>query len=236
MNGLVPRMYINLSTPFLPLTATMSSSHNSEYDPDADRPYHRPGQDPTHLQPQALTAHGLADYSPKTAATVSGPQTHPPLDMLFHAPPLPPSMFSPRIFPGIDEASTQALIKTLSDNHVRWHIFFNYKGFHKYVTHRNVPVSVFDISRSHAAHHILAIWALGAPRLVIEAAYGTHCEYQRPAFASPGPINSHNIYKHLGDERCVGRPIPQRALMTALPTATTLAISTTSRLTFFRKV
>ncbi|KAF8442905.1 hypothetical protein L210DRAFT_3611407 [Boletus edulis BED1] len=97
---------------------------------------------------------------------------------------LPPSAFSPRTFPGIDQASTQALIGTLSDNHVRWHIFFNYKGFH-----------------NHAAHHILAIWALGAPAPVIEAAYATHCEYQRPAFAAPGPINKQIFNKHLGDER-----------------------------------
>ncbi|KAG6372610.1 hypothetical protein JVT61DRAFT_7356 [Boletus reticuloceps] len=160
----------------------MSSS--SEYDPDSNRPFHRPGEDPTHLPPEALTARGLADYSPKTAATVGGPQTRPPLDKLFNAPPLPPSAFSPRTFPGIDQASTQALIETLSDNHVRWHIFFNYKGFH-----------------NHAAHHILAIWALGAPGPVIEAAYATHCEYQRPAFAAPGPINKPTFNKHLGDER-----------------------------------
>ena len=183
----------------------MSSSPNSECDPDSNKPFHRPGEDPTHLPPEALTAHGLADYSPKTAATVCGPQTHPPLDTIFHAPPLPPSVFSPRTFPGINEASTQALIKTLSDNHVRWHIFFNYKGFHKYVMHQTMLISFFDISRSHAAHHLLAIWALGAPGPVIEAAYATHCKYQRPAFAAPGPINNHNLYKHLGDERYVGQ-------------------------------
>ena len=197
----------------------MSFSHSNESDHHSDKPYHRPGEDPTHLPPEALTAHGFAEYSPKTAATTSAPQTHPPLDSLFHAPPLPPSVFSPRTFPGIDEASTVALIKTLSDNHVRWHIFFNYKGFHKYVTHQNVLVSLFDTSRSHAAHHILAIWALGAPGPVIEAAYATHCEYQRPAFASPGSINKHNFYRHLGDERYVARPTCQRiyALMGTLP-------------------
>lgn len=178
---------------------------SSKYDPDSSKPFHRPGEDPTHLPPEALTAHGFTDYSPMTAATACGPHTRPPLDALFHAPPLPPSAFSPRRFPGIDEPSTEALLKTLSDNHVRWHIFFNYKGFHKYVTHQRVSVSIFDMSRSHAAHHMLAIWALGAPGPVIEAAYATHCEYQRPAFASPGSINSHNFYNHLGDERYVGR-------------------------------
>lgn len=215
----------------------MSSSH-SEYDPDSDRPFHRPGEDPTHLRPEALTAHGLVDYSPKTAATDCGPQTHPPLDRLFHAPPLPPSVLSPRTFPGIDQASTEALIRTLADNHVRWHIFFNYKGFHKYVMHQTVPVSLFDISHSHAAHHVLAIWAMGAPGPVIEAAYATHCEYQRPAFASPGPINNRNFYKHLGDERYVARLTPRRpdGIDGNFIPAIMLLISTTLRLSFFRKI
>ncbi|KIJ67233.1 hypothetical protein HYDPIDRAFT_107965 [Hydnomerulius pinastri MD-312] len=56
---------------------------------------------------------------------------------------------------------------------------------------------------SHASHHLLAIWAMGAAGPVIDAAYATHCEYQRPAFESPGRINHNNVYKHLGDERCV---------------------------------
>ena len=183
---------------------------SSEYDPESNKPYHRPGEDPTHLPPEALTAHGITDYSPKTAATLSAQTARPALDVLFHEPPLPPSVLSPRVFPGIDASSTDALIKTLSDNHVRWHIFFNYKGFHKYVTRQKVQVSVFDMSRSHAAHHLLAIWSLGAPGPVIEAAYATHCEYQRPAFAAPGLINNHNFYKHLGDERYVGRSTPRR--------------------------
>ena len=171
-----------------------------EYDPESDRPFHRPGVNPSHLSPHALTPHGLADYSPRIAATGCGPETHPTLDALFHAPPLPPSSLSPRIFPGANQASTEALIKALSDNHVSWHIF-NYKGFHKYAMHRNIPISIFDLTRSHAAHHILAIWALGAPTPAVEAGYGTHCEYQRPAFASPGFVNIHNLYKHLDDER-----------------------------------
>ena len=144
-----------------------------EYDPEYDRSFHRPGVNTTHLSPHALTAHGLTDYFPRTAATICGPETHPPLDTLFHAPPLPPSSLSPRIFPGANQASTEALIKALSDNHVSWHIF-NYKGFHKYAMHRNIPISVFDLTRSHAAHHILAIWALGSPAPVVEAAYATH--------------------------------------------------------------
>ncbi|KAF9222191.1 hypothetical protein BS17DRAFT_709500 [Gyrodon lividus] len=117
-------------------------------------------------------------------AAVGAPQRHTPLDQLFRVPLPPPSMICPQRLPGIDSESTDALIRTLSDNHVRWHIFFNYKGFH-----------------NHASHHLLAIWAMGAPGPVIDAAYVTHCKYQRPAFESPEHINRSNIYKHLGDER-----------------------------------
>ena len=195
---------------FLDILSSINTIRDAELPPkimsstlseDPAKPFHREGRDPSHLIPEALSAHGLTDYSPETATTVSGPQVHPSLDALFHPPPLPVSILSPRTFPGVDKASTEALVKTLSDNHVRWHIFFNYKGFHKYVTDKNIQVSVFDLSCSHVSHHMLAIWALGAPGPIIEAAYATHCEYQRPAFASPGSINVHNLYKHLGDER-----------------------------------
>ena len=65
-----------------------------EYDPESDRPFHRPRVNPSHLSPHALTPHGLADYSPRIAATACGPETHPPLTALFYAPPLPPLLSS----------------------------------------------------------------------------------------------------------------------------------------------
>ncbi|KAH7886675.1 hypothetical protein F5I97DRAFT_1025320 [Phlebopus sp. FC_14] len=162
----------------------MASGACEEVDYTAERPYHRQGDDPTHLPPGNLSAHGLAEYSPQTAATIPVPSKHPPLDQLFGVPAPPPSLICPQRFPGIDSEATDVLIKTLEDNHVRWHIFFNYKGFH-----------------NHAAHHLLAIWAMGASGPVIDAAYVTHCEYQRPAFESPGHITQSNVFKHLGDER-----------------------------------
>ncbi|KAI8976416.1 hypothetical protein BD414DRAFT_446586 [Trametes punicea] len=104
-------------------------------------------------------------------------------DRLYPTPSHPPSHQSPRRLPGATADSTSALLKTLRDNHVKWHIFFNDKGFH-----------------NHASHHLLAIYGLGANGPNLEAAYETHASYQRPAFKSPEPINKDNFHEHLGDE------------------------------------
>ncbi|KAH7914911.1 hypothetical protein BJ138DRAFT_1170289 [Hygrophoropsis aurantiaca] len=103
---------------------------------------------------------------------------------LFPQPATPSSLLAPRRWPGADEAATSALQKDLTDNHTRWHIFFDDRGFH-----------------NHAAHHLLAIWALGASAPIIDAAYKTHCDYQRPAFESPHDINYKNFRDHLGDQK-----------------------------------
>ena len=54
------------------------------------------------------------------------------LDRLYPAPSPSPSVQAPRRLPGSTPESTSTLIKVLKDNHVKWHIFFNDKGFHKY--------------------------------------------------------------------------------------------------------
>lgn len=59
------------------------------------------------------------------------------------------------------------------------------------------------ILRSHAAHYVIALWSLGADASIIEAAYKQDCEYQRPAFESPGPITVDNFKDHLGDDEYV---------------------------------
>lgn len=56
---------------------------------------------------------------------------------------------------------------------------------------------------SHATHHMLALWSLGADENVIKAAYKSNCSYQKPAFKSPGPIDESNFVEHLGDHACV---------------------------------
>ncbi|KAH7922437.1 hypothetical protein BV22DRAFT_1017307 [Leucogyrophana mollusca] len=105
-------------------------------------------------------------------------------EKLFPQPSPPPSLLSPKRWPGADKESTAALQKDLYDNHTRWHVFFNDRGFH-----------------NHAAHHLLAIWAMGASAPIIDAAYKTHCDYQRPAFKSPEPITDKNFREHLADEK-----------------------------------
>lgn len=40
---------------------------------------------------------------------------------------------APSPLAGVTYQSSEALVKLLKDNHVKWHIFFNDKGFHKYV-------------------------------------------------------------------------------------------------------
>ncbi|KAG6330102.1 hypothetical protein ID866_8987 [Astraeus odoratus] len=150
-------------------------SNSPELDLRADRPFHRTPETPLTLPPTA--AHGIASYSPESASTVTVPSKSPPFDKLFYDPAPPPSSISPQRWAGIDPESTETLVRTLVHNHITWHIFFNYKGFHKYASSFYPMISIY------------------------QAAYKTHCEYQRPASESPGHITHANFYKHLGDER-----------------------------------
>ncbi|RPD56818.1 hypothetical protein L226DRAFT_492010 [Lentinus tigrinus ALCF2SS1-7] len=103
------------------------------------------------------------------------------LDTFFPLPSEAPSSRSPTRLPGITRASSEALVKTLKDDHVKWHAFFNDRGFH-----------------NHASHHLVAIYAMGAGGPLIEEAYQTHVVYMKPAFESPEPITAENFRKHLG--------------------------------------
>lgn len=105
-------------------------------------------------------------------------------EFLFPSPSLPPSALSPYQWPGISPESTQALKDVLKDNHKRWHIFFNEKGYH-----------------NHAMHHAIAIWSLGVNGSVIRSGYELHAKEQRATYESPEPITESNFEKHLGDER-----------------------------------
>ncbi|CDO68531.1 hypothetical protein BN946_scf184998.g28 [Trametes cinnabarina] len=105
-------------------------------------------------------------------------------EKLYPPPSHAPSTQAPRRLPGATPDSTAALLNTLRDNHVKWHVFFNDKGFH-----------------NHASHHVLAVYDLGASAENIEAVYKTHTSYQRPALDSPEPITNENFHQHLGDEK-----------------------------------
>ncbi|KAI0085243.1 hypothetical protein BDY19DRAFT_1059708 [Irpex rosettiformis] len=85
--------------------------------------------------------------------------------------------------------STKTVLELLKDNHQKWHIFFNDRGFH-----------------NHASHHLLAIYALGANKELLEAAYATHVAYMKPAIFPPGGdkvetiINDSNWKDYVDDE------------------------------------
>ena len=106
--------------------------------------------------------------------------------------------------PGATPASTVVLRKILTDNHHKWHIFFNDKGFHKCVPWIRLPVIIHSISLpSHIVHAVLSLWCLGADGKILEASYERQSSYQRPQFPSPNPITHQTWKNHLGDERCV---------------------------------
>lgn len=55
------------------------------------------------------------------------------LDALFPLPSEAPSSRAPVRLPGVTRLSSDALVKTLKNNHVKWHAFFNDMGAHKCV-------------------------------------------------------------------------------------------------------
>ncbi|KAH8985107.1 hypothetical protein EDB92DRAFT_1884288 [Lactarius akahatsu] len=54
---------------------------------------------------------------------------------------------------------------------------------------------------SHASHHVLAVYALGASPELIRDVYKTHLPVLQPTLVSPDPITQENFIEHLGDER-----------------------------------
>ncbi|CAA7267836.1 unnamed protein product [Cyclocybe aegerita] len=88
-----------------------------------------------------------------------------------------------RAWPGVSPSSTETLRRILSDNHNKWHTFFNDRMFH-----------------NHIPHAALTLWCLGADPSILEASYKQTSTYQRHFFTSPGPITRENWRDHLGDE------------------------------------
>lgn len=134
------------------------------------------------------------------------------LAALFPTPPTAPiSDIAPSRLAGWTSESTQTVLELLKDNHKKWHIFFNEQKFHKCVCRCSVPLArsltmtdnTTTFTNSHASHHLLAIYAMGASSETLRAAYHTHVVYQRAAFASPEVIDKSNWKDHLGDEKSV---------------------------------
>jgi len=78
--------------------------------------------------------------------------------------------------------------------------FLQFQGLSQ-VRSRLALVFLIDLLYSHASHHLICIWAMGANGPLIDAAYATHYEYMRPAFESPGPITHDNYNAHVGDQK-----------------------------------
>jgi hypothetical protein len=55
-------------------------------------------------------------------------------------------------------------------------------------------------SRSHAAHHVWTIYAMGASSEIIADAYKTAHDYLLPTIERPSPITEENYAEHLGDK------------------------------------
>ncbi|KAH0835666.1 hypothetical protein J3R83DRAFT_9419 [Lanmaoa asiatica] len=114
----------------------------------------------------------------------------------------PPSLLAPNRVPNSGPEATAALLKALKDNHEQSHVFFNEFSFHKYVSLlRRSRILVHPCS--HSAHHLLAIYALGAPGPVISAAYqDTHLDHMRIAFVPPEKvtITDDNFTDYLGND------------------------------------
>ncbi|KAL0570873.1 hypothetical protein V5O48_011084 [Marasmius crinis-equi] len=103
---------------------------------------------------------------------------------LFPTPTLISTPNCPIPFPGTSPDSTEALKAVLRDNHERYHVFFNDKGFH-----------------NHLAHRAIAVWALGGSKDVIRKTFEVDSKIQRPRFDSPEKITRDNFGEHLGDEK-----------------------------------
>ena len=63
-----------------------------------------------------------------------------------------------------------------------------------------LPSTRLIFYQSHATHHVLAIYGLGASSEIIEEAYSRH-DFLKSAFDSPEPVTDKNFARHLGDDR-----------------------------------
>ncbi|KAI0300669.1 hypothetical protein B0F90DRAFT_1668214 [Multifurca ochricompacta] len=82
-----------------------------------------------------------------------------------------------------DTAAARVLQRVLRHNREHHHAYIKNKWFH-----------------NHAAHHMVAIFALGASSQLIERAYGAY-DNLTPAYESPESITDSNFVEHLGKER-----------------------------------
>lgn len=97
-----------------------------------------------------------------------------------------PGPSSVLLMPGVSAISAEATRAALTENTEKYHCFFNEMHFH-----------------NHIAHHVLAMYGLGAPPALIKAAFEREVPEQRPAF-SPALceiFDEKNWTIHLGDDK-----------------------------------
>ena len=118
------------------------------------------------------------------------------LDKLFPSPRL--SLVAP--FPGATVEATKTLVALLKENHNKWHIFFNDSGEYPctYTAGDFPPIRIPPGFHNHLAHHLLAVYALGATPEVLQAAYDEHASYQAPRKSCPNAITPDTWKQHLG--------------------------------------
>ncbi|EGG06241.1 uncharacterized protein MELLADRAFT_87395 [Melampsora larici-populina 98AG31] len=97
-----------------------------------------------------------------------------------------PGPSSAFLMPGVSAASAEATRAVLTENTEKYHCFFNDMHFH-----------------NHIAHHVLAMYSLGAPPALIKAAFEHEVPEQRPALPPAlGKIfDEKNWTIHLGDDK-----------------------------------
>ncbi|KAG9308622.1 hypothetical protein JVU11DRAFT_11730 [Chiua virens] len=114
----------------------------------------------------------MTTSAPPTVVIPATPSSCEILVRLFLGVKPPPSLHALGRMPNCGPEATAALLKVLRDNHERSHVFFNEFSFH-----------------NHSVHHLLAIYALGAPAPVINAAYeDTHLDHLRVTFVAPNKV------------------------------------------------
>ncbi|KAF9221054.1 hypothetical protein BS17DRAFT_738099 [Gyrodon lividus] len=128
----------------------------------------------------------MTTSAPPDIIVPATPSSREVLSRLFPGVKPPPSVLAPARVPNTGPEATAALLKALKDNHERSHVFFNEFSFH-----------------NHSVHHLLALYALGAPGRLMSAAYQeTHLDHMRVAFVAPEQvvITDHNFTDHLGSD------------------------------------
>ncbi|KAL4062790.1 hypothetical protein V8B97DRAFT_2012212 [Scleroderma yunnanense] len=132
------------------------------------------------------------------------------LTQLFPGVQPPPSLLAPARIPNNGPEARAVLLKSLRDNHERSHVFFNQFSFH-----------------NHSTHHLIAIYALGAPGPLISAAYqDTHLDHMRVAFVAPEDvvITDENFTDYLGNDHYYNAYIKYFHRVVLEPGATTSSI------------